>query len=201
NMILLEAIPKAMAMQPAKKQNPVVEQMQRNIGEMAQNKFTSAIRGNTISLTTLRAGVGDPPKANVIPSTSEATLDCRLLPGVNAEEFISEIKARINDPRVTVERLATVPDPGMSRSDTPLFAAISAAARKYNPGAVVTPILVPYGTDSVNTRSRGMIAYGLNPMVLDAATMATMHSDEERIPIGEFLKGIRIYYDVLRSDF
>jgi acetylornithine deacetylase/succinyl-diaminopimelate desuccinylase-like protein len=31
--------------------------------------------------------------------------------------------------------------------------------------------------------------------------MATMHSDEERIPIGEFLKGIRIFYDVLRSDF
>ena len=89
----------------------------------------------------------------------------------------------------------------MSKSDTPLFAAIGAAARKYNPGAVVTPMLIPYGTDSVNARNRGMVAYGLNPMVLDAATMATMHSDEERIPIGEFLKGIRIFYDVLRSDF
>lgn len=201
NMILLEAIHKALAIQPATKQNPVVEQMQRNIGVMAQNKFTSAIRGNTMSLTTLRAGVGDPPKANVIPSTSEATLDCRLLPGVNAAEFISEIKARINDPRVTVERISSVPDAGISKSDTPLFAAISAAARKYNSEAVVTPMLIPYGTDSVNARNRGMIAYGLNPMVLDAATMATMHSDEERIPIGEFLKGIRIFYDVLRSDF
>jgi acetylornithine deacetylase/succinyl-diaminopimelate desuccinylase-like protein len=201
NMILMDAIHKALDIPPAKKQNPVVEQMQQNIGTMAQNKFTSAIRGNTMALTTLRAGVGDPPKANVIPSTSEATLDCRLLPGVNAEEFISEIKARINDPRVTLERLSNVPDAGMSRSDTPLFAAISAAARKYNPGAVVTPMLIPYGTDSVNARNRGMIAYGLNPMVLDAATMATMHSDEERIPIGEFLKGIRIFYDVLRSDF
>jgi acetylornithine deacetylase/succinyl-diaminopimelate desuccinylase-like protein len=201
NMILMAAIHKALDIPAAKKQNPVVEQMQQNIGTMAQNKFTSAIRGNTIALTTLRAGVGDPPKANVIPSTSEATLDCRLLPGVNAEEFISEIKARINDPRVTLERLSNVPDAGMSRSDTPLFAAISAAARKHNPGAVVTPMLIPYGTDSVNARNRGMIAYGLNPMVLDAATMATMHSDEERIPIGEFVKGIRIFYDVLRSDF
>ncbi len=201
NLILIDAIRKAMDIQPAKKQNLVVGQMQANIGAMAQNKFTAAIRGNTISLTTLRAGVGDPPKANVIPSASEATLDCRLLPGVNAEEFISEIKARINDPRVTVERLSTVPDPGMSRSDTPLFAAISAAARKLNPGAVVTPMLIPYGTDSVHTRGRGMIAYGVNPMVLDAATMATMHSDQERIPIAEFLKGIRFFYDVLRSDF
>ena len=201
NMILLEAIHKAMAIQQTTKPNPVLDQMQQNIGTMAQNKFTSAIRGNTMSLTTLRAGVGDPPKANVIPSTSEATLDCRLLPGVNAEEFLSDIKARINDSRVTVERLSSSADPGMSKSDTPLFAAISAAARKYNPEAIVTPMLIPSGTDSVNARSRGMIAYGLNPMVLDAATMATMHSDEERIPIGEFLKGIRIFYDVLRSDF
>lgn len=201
NMILLEAIHKAMAIQPTTKPNPVLDQMQQNIGTMAQNKFTSAIRGNTMSLTTLRAGVGDPPKANVIPSTSEATLDCRLLPGVNAEEFLSDIKARINDSRVTVERISNSSDAGMSKSDTPLFAAISTAARKYNPDAIVTPMLIPYGTDSVNARSRGMIAYGLNPMVLDAATMATMHSDEERIPIGEFLKGIRIFYDVLRSDF
>jgi acetylornithine deacetylase/succinyl-diaminopimelate desuccinylase-like protein len=201
NMILLEAIHKALDLPAAKKQNPVVEEMQRNLGTMAQNKFTAAIRGNTIALTTLTAGVGNPPKANVIPSTSEATLDCRLLPGVNADEFISEIKARINDPRITVERISNVPDPGMSNSNTPLFAAIAAAARKHNPGAVVTPMLVPYGTDSVNARNRGMIAYGLNPMVLDAAIMATMHSDEERIPISEFLKGIRIFYDVLRSDF
>jgi acetylornithine deacetylase/succinyl-diaminopimelate desuccinylase-like protein len=201
NMILLEAIRKALDMPPVKKQNPVVGLMEQNIGTMAPNKFTAAIRGNTISLTTMRAGVGDPPKANVIPSTSEATLDCRLLPGVNAEEFISEIKARINDRRVTVERLSNVPDAGMSNSNTPLFAAISAAARKHNPDAVVTPMLVPYGTDSVNARNRGMIAYGVNPMVLDAATMATMHSDEERIPVVEFLKGIRIFYDVLRSDF
>jgi acetylornithine deacetylase/succinyl-diaminopimelate desuccinylase-like protein len=49
-------------------------------GRFSENKFTNAIRGNTISLTTLAAGVGSPLKANVIPSTSEATLDCRLLP-------------------------------------------------------------------------------------------------------------------------
>jgi acetylornithine deacetylase/succinyl-diaminopimelate desuccinylase-like protein len=46
-----------------------------------------------------------------------------------------------------------------------------------------------------------MIAYGLLPMTLDASVLATMHSDEERIPVTEFLKGIRLFYDVLRSDF
>ncbi len=201
NLILLHAIEKAMAMPPSNKPNEVVAEMQRNLGEMAKNKFTAAIQGNTISLTTLTSGVGNPPKVNVIPSSAEATLDCRLLPGVNSDEFVSDMRARINDPRVTVERVAENPDPGASNSHTPLFAAIAAAARKHHPDALVTPILVPFGTDSVNTRSRGMIAYGLTPMVLDASIMATLHSDEERIPVAEFLKGIRIFFDVLRSEF
>jgi acetylornithine deacetylase/succinyl-diaminopimelate desuccinylase-like protein len=176
--------------------------MLRKIGTpMAQNKFTSAIQHNTISLTTLSAGVGSPPRVNVIPSTSEAGLDCRVLPGTNTDEFISDLKARINDPRVTVEIINVSPDPGVSRTDTPLFGAIQKAILKHNPGAIVTPMIVPFGTDSAFLHRRGVIKYGLTPMILDTATAATMHSDRERIPVNEFLKGIHIFFDVLAADF
>ena len=201
NDTLLKAIHNAMALPPAAKRHPVVEEMIRNVGQLAQNKLTNAIQKNTISLTTLRAGVGETPKVNVIPSTSEATLDCRLLPGVNAAEFISEVKARINDQRVTVELISDPLDTGVSDSKTPLFAAVRAAVLKHNPGAVVTPMLVPYGTDARNFRAKGVPSYGLTPMIVDAATLATMHSDAERVPVAEFLKGVRIYFDVLRSNF
>jgi acetylornithine deacetylase/succinyl-diaminopimelate desuccinylase-like protein len=121
--------------------------------------------------------------------------------GVNGDEFISEMKARINDPRVTLEVITRTPDTGASRSDTPLFAAIATAIRKHHPDAVIAPMLVPFGTDSAFLRVRGVTAYGLTPMILDAATAATMHSDRERIPVAEFLKGLHIYYDVLASNF
>ncbi|MBV8817170.1 MAG: M20/M25/M40 family metallo-hydrolase, partial [Acidobacteriaceae bacterium] len=114
---------------------------------------------------------------------------------------LSEIKARINDPRVTVEVIASAPDPGMSRADTPLFAAIEKSIQRANPEAAVMPMLVPFGTDSIYLQRRGVVAYGFMPMVLDAATAATMHSDRERIPVSEFLKGIHVYYEVLRSDW
>jgi acetylornithine deacetylase/succinyl-diaminopimelate desuccinylase-like protein len=201
NLILLEAIRKAMAPSNRDREHPVVAEMKRVFGSFAENKFTSAIQHNTMSLTTLTAGVGSPPKVNVIPSSSEATLDCRLLPGVNGDEFISEMKARINDPRVTLEVITRTPDTGASRSDTPLFAAIVAAIRKHHPDAAIAPMLVPFGTDSAYMRVRGAKAYGLTPMILDAATAATMHSDRERIPVAEFLKGLHIYYDVLASNF
>jgi acetylornithine deacetylase/succinyl-diaminopimelate desuccinylase-like protein len=202
NLILLDAIRKAMETTNTDKQNPVVESMLKAAGgRFAPNKFTGAIQGNTISLTTLQSGVGSPVKPNVIPSVAEATLDCRLLPGVNADEFESGIKARINDRRVTVERLTNPVDAGMSSAETPLFAAVRAALLKAHPDAVVTPMLVPYGTDSVQLRKRGIPAYGFMPMVVDAATVATMHSDQERVPVTEFLRGIRIYFDVLRSEY
>jgi len=48
----------------------VVAEMKRVYGSFVR-KVTSAIQHNTISLTTLAAGVGSPPKVNVIPSSSE----------------------------------------------------------------------------------------------------------------------------------
>ncbi len=202
NLILLDAIRKAMALPDSAKSSPVVDGMKRAIGTpLAQNKFTSAIQRNTISLTTLSAGVGSPPKINVIPSSSEAGLDCRVLPGTNTDEFISDMKARINDPRVTVEIINIAPDPGVSSTDTPLFRAIRKAILKHHPDAIVTPMIVPFGTDSAYLHRRGVIKYGLTPMILDTATAATMHSDRERLPVVEFLAGIHIFYDVLASNF
>ncbi|HYP13606.1 MAG TPA: M20/M25/M40 family metallo-hydrolase [Bryobacteraceae bacterium] len=201
NMTLLRAIEKAMALPSSTKPSATVAEMQKTLGQMAKNKFTAAIQGNTMTLTTLRSGVGDPPKVNVIPSAAEVTFDCRLLPGTNAEEFISELKARVNDAKITVERLSFSPDPGASNHRTSLYDVIAAAARKHHPSAVVTPILVPWSTDAVKFRMKGVTAYGVSPMVLDSATMATMHSDEERIPIDQFHKGTRIFFDILRSSF
>jgi acetylornithine deacetylase/succinyl-diaminopimelate desuccinylase-like protein len=202
NLILLAALQKALDLPATKKQNPVVEELARTLsGGLADNKYTNAIRANTMSLTTLTSGVGSPVKINVIPSSSEATLDCRLLPGVNADEFVSDLKARINDPRVTVERITTTVDAGTSSPDTPLYRVLRGAVMKAHPDALVTPMLVPFGTDSNQLRKRGVPAYGFTPMILDAATVATMHSDQERIPVAEFLRGLHIYFDVLRGEY
>lgn len=196
NVILLKAIEKALVL-PSSQLHPAVAEMQRTIGApMAKNKYTAAIQVNTASLTSLTSGVGSPPKINVIPSLAEATIDCRLLPGVDHREFLSEMRKRINDPRVTAELVSTPRDSGISDHRTPLFEAIRGAILKQHPGAIVTPMLVPHGTDSSMLRLKGMTAYGLTPMVLDLSTAGTMHSDSERIPVAEFHKGLRIFYDL-----
>ncbi len=201
NDMLLRAVARALDLPADAKPNAIVEGMRREFGSFTPGKFTNAIQKNTMNLTTLRSGVGDPPKPNVIPSVAEATIDCRLLPGVNADEFVSDIRARINDPHVTVELLSHPDDAGSSDPNTPVFGALRAAIQKNYPGVTVTPMLIPYSTDSAFLRRHGLKAYGLLPMVLDGPTLATFHSDEERVQITEFLRGIRVFYDFLSSPF
>lgn len=202
NDLLMRAIDKAKQLPPSTKPNPLIVKMRNELGGFATNKFMNAVQHDTISVTSLRSGVGDPPKANVIPSLAEATLDCRLLPGENAEEFVSDIRARINDSHVTVEQISRKPDDAQpSRSDTPLYGAVRSAIEKENPGATVAPIVIPYGTDGQKFRMRNVQTYGLMPMTIDLATLATMHSDSEHIRLDQFRKGLRVYFDILSSDF
>ena len=62
-------------------------------------------------ITSLRSGVGDPPKANVIPSVAEATLDCRVLPGTTREQWLAEIRRRLGDPAIKIEIINEGDDP------------------------------------------------------------------------------------------
>jgi acetylornithine deacetylase/succinyl-diaminopimelate desuccinylase-like protein len=177
----------------------VLDTLRKTAGTLARNKYTNAIQNSTISLTTLRSGVGDPPKVNVIPSIAQATLDCRLLPGVTRDEWLAEVRRRLADPELKIEVTYESEDPTVSTQDTPLYRALEAAILRSDPGAVVAPILVPYGTDANKFRPRGVKSYGITPAVYSAGIATSMHGDSERFPAGEMGKAIRVLYEALRE--
>src|SRR6185436_6923017 len=126
----------------------VLNDMKARVGEFAPNKFTNAIQHSTIALTWLRSGVGEPPKINVIPSVAEAGLDCRVLPGTTKDDWIREIRRRLGDPEIKIELINESDDPIVTPQDTPLYRHLEAAIKRRHSEAVVTPMLIPYGTDS-----------------------------------------------------
>ncbi len=177
---------------------PVLRELVARVGPLADNTFTRAIQSDTVTLTSLRAGVGDPPKANVIPSAAEATLDCRLLPDTDPDVFLEGLRRAAGEAsRVDLEPIYRMDETPVTPHETPLFAALERAIRAEHPDAVVAPILIPYGTDSNAFRLRGSRAYGLTPMVLDAGVVASMHGDAERVPVAELERGARILYRAL----
>jgi acetylornithine deacetylase/succinyl-diaminopimelate desuccinylase-like protein len=173
----------------------VVKTMKERIGgELAANKFNNAIQQSTISLTSLRSGVGEPPKVNVIPSVAEATLDCRVLPGTSAADWLKLLQQRFDDPTVKIEVINEGEDPVVTPQDTPMYRAFEHALKQKYPDAIVTPMVVPYGTDANGYRPKGVKSYGFFPAVLPAASILSMHGDAEFIPLDAIGPAIEIYY-------
>lgn len=177
----------------------VLETMKSRVGAFVPNKFNNAIQHSTISLTSLRSGVGEPPKVNVIPSIAEATLDCRVLPGTSKEEWLNEVARRLGDPGIRIEVTYESPDPVVTTQDSAFYRALEAAVRKRHPEAIVTPMIVPYGTDANSFRARGVKSYGFTPAILPADVVASMHGDAENVPVDALGPAIEILYDALVS--
>jgi len=192
----------AAAPQPAAqgRQAPsVLDVMRAKVGALAPNKFTNAIQKSTISLTWFRSGVGDPPKINVIPSVAEAGLDCRVLPGTTRDQWIAEVRRRLGDASIKIDVVNESDDPVVTTQDSPLFRSLEAAITRRHADAIVTPILIPYGTDSNAFRPKGVKSYGIFPAILSAEAVASMHGDAERVPLDGVVEASEIFFEALRD--
>jgi acetylornithine deacetylase/succinyl-diaminopimelate desuccinylase-like protein len=177
----------------------LVQTMQTHVGTFASNKFTNAIQQSTIAVTWLRSGVGDPPKINVIPSVAEVGLDCRVLPGTTKEQWIAEVTRRLGDPTLKIELINESDDPIVTPQDTPLYRNLEAAIKRRHPDAIVTPMLIPYGTDSNAFRPKGVKSYGIFPAIISAETAGSMHSDAEHVPLDSVREAAEVFFDALRA--
>lgn len=177
----------------------VLNTMKTRVGTFAANKFTNAIQHSTIAITWIRSGVGDPAKINVIPSIAEAGLDCRVLPGVSRDQWIAEIKRRLGDAGLTVELINESDDPLVSEPNSPLYRNLEAELARRHPDAVVTPMLIPYGTDSNAFRPKGVKSYGIFPAIFSADTIASMHGDAERVAISAVREASQVFFEALRQ--
>ena len=177
----------------------IVDVMKANVGTFATNKFTNAIQRSTIAVTWLRSGVGEPPKINVIPSVAEVGLDCRVLPGTTKDQWIAEVARRLGDPSLKIELINESDDPIVSPRDTPLYRNLEAAIKARHPDAIVTPMLIPYGTDSNAFRPKGVKSYGIFPAILPADVLDNMHADAEHMPLDAVREAADVYFEALRA--
>jgi len=127
-----------------------------------------------------------------VPSEVWANLDARLLPGTDPERFRQSLLDVIDDADVridvTVAREASVTE---WRGD-PLYAALAARAVEGRPEAVAGPVISVGYTDSIELRPLGVKAFGFMPIALTGDEVATMHGDDERIPLAAVREGTRV---------
>ncbi|PZS35600.1 MAG: hypothetical protein DLM58_03450 [Pseudonocardiales bacterium] len=155
------------------------------LGGMA--RMIGAVIRNTANPTMLQAGY----KTNVIPSSAEATIDARFLPG-QQDEMLSQIDDLIG---ADVEREFIVQDIAVETSfDGALVEAMSAALRAEDPGGHPVPYLMSGGTDAKSFSTLGMRCFGFSPLLLpaDLDFAALFHGIDERVPIDGLKFGVRV---------
>lgn len=157
-------------------------------------RIVGATLRDTANPTMLDAGY----KANVIPSTAEAVVDCRVLPGRQAA-FEREVDELLG-PDITREWLVSLP-PVQTSFDGDLVAAMDAAILAEDPGARTVPYMLSGGTDAKAFSKLGVRGFGFSPLQLppDLDFAALFHGVDERVPVEGMQFGTRVLDRFLRS--
>ncbi|MGE3284825.1 MAG: M20/M25/M40 family metallo-hydrolase [Pseudonocardia sp.] len=164
----------------------------RKLGPLG--RIVGATLRDTANPTMLKAGY----KANVIPSSAEAVVDCRVLPG-REEAFLREVDELLG-PDVTREWIANLP-PLETPFEGDLVDAMTAALLAEDPGAHAVPYMLSGGTDAKHFVELGMRCYGFAPLKLppDLDFASLFHGIDERVPVDALTFGTRVLDRFLRT--
>ena len=167
------------------------------VNEPTRLMFDAMLR-NTCAPTLLEAGV----KRNVIPSTATAMLSGRTLPGVSEEEFLQEVRGIVGaGPTVDgVEfRLDGFTSGVEVTHDSPLFDALVAGMKRYDPDGVVVPYLVTGGTDVRWLSQFDAQIYGFIPLRYEEGMdfFELCHGHDERVSTANVELGVQVLFDAV----
>ncbi|HEY6149550.1 MAG TPA: M20/M25/M40 family metallo-hydrolase [Gaiellaceae bacterium] len=154
-----------------------------------------------LSLTLSPTMISASERRNVIPSTCDVVVDCRLLPGQTQEEVEPLLREVLGDGDYDFEWME---GQGGTRSplETPLWDAVAGFVKEVDPEAALAPICVAGFTDSHWLRERfGTVAYGFFPMRTMDTQLASrlIHSADERANVEDLELGVQCFRHVARA--
>jgi acetylornithine deacetylase/succinyl-diaminopimelate desuccinylase-like protein len=140
-------------------------------------------------------------KANVIPSTAESLVDCRVPPGMEEDEVRAQADRVLGGNGYSLEFVEHVVG-NRSPSDSPLRDVIEEWLAENDPGATLVPMVMAGFSDSHWFRKAfdAATVYGFCPQrelsLLDAAPL--VHSADERAAVSDVEFAARFYRDTIQ---
>ena len=149
--------------------------------EIEANPLTVGTTRTRCVATMLKAGHAD----NALPQTAQATVNCRIFPGVEPKLVQAELQQMVG---LGVE---VAPDPeyiGVPTPASPLrddvFKAFTASARRFHgPDVRVFPYMSPGASDGSFFRAQGIPVYNVDGTWIIRPLDERMHGLDERIPV------------------
>jgi acetylornithine deacetylase/succinyl-diaminopimelate desuccinylase-like protein len=169
--------------------------------------------GVTFTPTRIRAS----EKINVIPSSAELKVDCRVPPGLGEDEVLRGIAEVLGSTHPQTRELSGGMDSPLpwridfterisgnrSPMQSPLMDAIGAWVADHDEGADVVPVILPGFTDSRHFREAfpECVAYGFFPQKHQSLfeTQPLIHAADERIDVRDLAFATAFFTDLARD--
>jgi acetylornithine deacetylase/succinyl-diaminopimelate desuccinylase-like protein len=141
-------------------------------------------------------------KINVIPSSAELEVDCRVPPGLGREDAERRVREVLGDEDYELEFTEMVVGNG-SPAESPLWDAMAAWMDREDPGCRLVPTILPGFTDSRTWRAAfpDLVAYGFFPQ--KEMTLYEVgplwHGADERIDKRDLELATRFFADMARE--
>lgn len=172
-------------------ESPDIDGTLEKLGSIS--RIVGATLRDTANPTMLTAGY----KANVIPQTAEAVVDCRVLPGRQAE-FEREVDELLG-PDVEREWITQL-EAYETTFDGDLVDAMNDAVLAHDPDGRTVPYMLSGGTDAKAFAKLGVRCFGFAPLRLppELDFAALFHGVDERVPVDSLRFGTRVLDHFLR---
>jgi acetylornithine deacetylase/succinyl-diaminopimelate desuccinylase-like protein len=164
---------------------------------LSADAFANALIRTTCVATMLQGS----PQDNVLPTTAEASVNCRILPDETRDTTQAALVRAMDDAMIDVARLEDIGDAPPSPIDGEVPAAIKKLVQATWPG---TPVIAGMGTgasDSRHLRAVGITAYGFGspPSSLQESRAGHgAHGPDERRPSAWLGPNARLLRDLTR---
>jgi acetylornithine deacetylase/succinyl-diaminopimelate desuccinylase-like protein len=129
--------------------------------------------------TRLQGGHAD----NALPQMAQATINCRIMPGISPDAILIELERVVADPVIEVhisDVFAVAPESSL-RQD--VVSAYTNAVHALHPDAPVVPEMSPGASDGAFFRGAGIPVYGVDGSWVVAPEDYRAHGRDERLPV------------------
>jgi acetylornithine deacetylase/succinyl-diaminopimelate desuccinylase-like protein len=157
---------------------------------LARDRAINAELRTTCVTTQLQAA----PQDNVLPTSAEAVVNCRMMPDETREQTLATLTRTIGDSRVEIVPTNDFGYGPYSPVDGEVPRAIRKVAGTLWPGVPVVSMMGTGATDSRHLRAIGVLAYGVtvSPLTKPERLAAhTAHGPDERRPARWLADGAR----------
>jgi len=147
----------------------------------------------TCVATQLTAGHAE----NALPQRAQATVNCRILPGIDPASVLATLTEVVADPAVGITPLAEPKPSPPSALTEEVMAPIQELTESMWPGVVVIPTMSTGATDGLYFRNAGIPVYGVSGLFGDMDDVRA-HGRDERIAVDSFYQGLTFLDQLVR---